>query len=165
MEDSPRKQWVNGLLKTLKSIRIPKKLIRILVHGLLIVITLAVVQILLDTYQNNFMLFLPPIGFALFLVTSSALQPIIIGVINVIIVCRFYNAEHCQIGFWLNGLFLLLVFSTINLLMLTVYHVPLTTQVAIAEAIALSIPFGYLGKISNTTWKKQATNSSQNEKN
>jgi hypothetical protein len=71
---------------------------------------------LLDNYQNNFMVFLSPIGFGFFLVFSYIIQPIIVGALNVIILSRLYNTEGFQTSFWLNGLFLLLTFSTINLL-------------------------------------------------
>jgi hypothetical protein len=104
------------------------------------------------------MLYLPPIGFALFLITSYVIQPLIIGITNVLVLCRLNNYERCQIGFWLNGLFLVLTFSTINLLLLIVWNVAFTTTVAIAEVVLLSIPFGFLGKFSNRGRAKQITN-------
>ena len=48
------------------------------------------------------------------------IQPIILGVLNIIAIHRLYNCQGWQIGFWLNGLFLLLFFTTINLLIQTV---------------------------------------------
>ena len=99
---------------------------------------------LLDNYQNNFMVFLPPIGFGFFLVISYIIQPIIVGALNVIILSRLYNTEGFQTSFWLNGLFLLLTFSTINLLIQTVWSVPFSLPLAIIEIITLSAPFGYL---------------------
>lgn len=113
---------------------------------------------LLDNYQNNFMVFLPPIGFGFFLVISYIIQPIIVGALNVIILSRLYNTEGFQTSFWLNGLFLLLTFSTINLLIQTVRSVPFSLPLAIIEAITLSVPFGYLGKFSNRGWKKHQSN-------
>ena len=143
------------MLKTLRTIKIPKRISQVLVHGIIIVLALVIIQLLLDAYQNGFMLYLPPIGFALFLVVSYVIQPIIVGVVNVIILSRLYHTEGCQIGFWLNGLFLLLMFSTINLLLLTVWNVPFSILVAVIEIIAFSIPFGYLGRFSNQGWKRQ----------
>ena len=116
---------------------------------------------LLDNYQNNFMVFLPPIGFGFFLVFSYVIQPIIVGAINVVILSRLYNTEGFQTSFWLNGLFLLLTFSTINLLIQTVWSVPFSLPLAIIEAITLSAPFGYLGKFSNRGWKKHQSNQQQ----
>ncbi len=70
---SRKKQWVNGLPKTL---RLSKQ---IFIHGLTITVTLALTQLLLDVFQNSFLLYLPPIGFALFLFVSYGIQPIILG--------------------------------------------------------------------------------------
>lgn len=127
----------------------PKLSKSILIHGLLIVVPLVVIQILLDVFQNGFLLYMPPIGFALFLLTMLGIQPIIIGVLNIIVLHRLYNCEGWQIGFWLNGFFLLLFFSTINLLIQTIVGVPFSFGVGIIEILLLSYPFGYLGKFSN----------------
>jgi hypothetical protein len=43
----------------------------------------------------------------------------------------------------------MLAFSTINLLLQTVAHVPFSVYVAIPELLLLPYPFGYLGKFSN----------------
>jgi hypothetical protein len=94
-------------------------------------------------------MYMPPIGFAIFLVTMFAIQPIILGVLNIIVLHRLYNCEGWQIGFWLNGFFLLLFFSTINLLIQTTAGVPFSLGVGIVEVFLLSYPFGYLGKFSN----------------
>jgi hypothetical protein len=98
---------------------------------------------------------MPPIGFALFLVTMFAVQPIILGVLNIIVLHRLYNCEGWQIGFWLNGFFLLIFFSTINLLIQTIAGVPFSLGVGIVEAFLLSYPFGYLGKFSNRGYKSR----------
>jgi len=127
----------------------PKLSKSILIHGLLIVVPLVVIQMLLDVFQNGFLLYMPPIGFALFLLTMLGIQPIIIGVLNIIVLHRLYNCEGWQIGFWLNGFFLLLFFSTINLLIQTIVGVPFSFGVGIIEILLLSYPFGYLGKFSN----------------
>jgi len=131
------------LLKTLK----PSK--QIFKHGLAIVIPLVVIQLLLDVFQNGFLLYMPPIGFALYLVIMLGIQPIILGVLNIIVLHRFYDCEGWQIGFWLNGIFLLLIFSTINLLIQTIIGVPFSLAVGVVEIFLLPYPFGYLGKFSN----------------
>ena len=99
------------MLKTLKP---PKPVI---IHGLILVATLIIIQVLLDVFENSFLLFMPPIGFALFLFTQYGIQAIAIGTLNIIILQRLYKSEDWQIGFWLNGLFLLLTFSTITLIL------------------------------------------------
>ena len=119
------------------------------IHGLAIMISLVTIQLLLDAFQNGFLLFMPPIGFALFLVTMFAIQPLILGVLNIIVLHRLYVCEGWQIGFWLNGIFLLIVFSTINLLIQTIAGISFSMGVGVVEIILLSYPFGYLGKFSN----------------
>ncbi|MDX1813277.1 MAG: hypothetical protein R3319_00640 [Candidatus Bathyarchaeia archaeon] len=121
----------------------------VFIHGLALVITLVVIQLLLDAFQNSFLLFMPPIGFAILLFIMYGIQPVIIGVLNITALHRLYNCEGWQIGFWLNGFFLLLIFSTINLLIQTIAGVPFSIILGIPEIFLLSYPFGYLGKFSN----------------
>jgi hypothetical protein len=131
------------LLKTLKLSK------QIIIHGLIIIISLVTIQLLLDACQNAFLLYMPPIGFALLLVTMFMVQPIILGALNIIVLHRLYNCEGWQIGFWLNGFFLLIFFSTINLLIQTIAGVSFSLGVGIVEVFLLAYPFGYLGKFSN----------------
>jgi hypothetical protein len=134
---------VSGLRRT------PKLSKQVFIHGLAIVIPLVVIQLLLDAFQNSFLLYMPPIGFAFFLLTTYGIQPIIVGVLNIVVLHRLYNCEGWQIGFWLNGFFLLLIFSTLNLLIQTMAGVPFSIAIGILEILLLSYPFGYLGKFSN----------------
>jgi len=127
---------------------------QIFIHGLTILISLVIIQLMLDVYQNSLLLYMPPIGFALFLLTSYGIQPIIVGVLNIILMHRLYDCEGWQIGFWLNGFFLLIVFSTINLLLQIMAGLPFSLGVGIVEILLLSYPFGYLGKFSNRGCKK-----------
>jgi hypothetical protein len=122
---------------------------QVFIHGLAIIIALVTIQLLLDVFQNAFLLYMPPIGFALLLVTMFAIQPIILGVLNIILLHRLYNCEGWQIGFWLNGFFLLIFFLSINLLIQTIAGVSFSLAVGIVEVFLLSYPFGYLGKFSN----------------
>jgi hypothetical protein len=118
------------------------------IHGLAITIALVVAQLLLDAFQNSFLLFMPPLGFAFFLFTTYGIQPIIIGVLNIVMLHRLCNCEGWQIGFWLNGLFLTLAFSTITLLLQTITGLPFFA-IAAVEILILPYPFGILGKFSN----------------
>jgi hypothetical protein len=147
-EDSQKKQWVNGLLKTLK----PAK--PVFIHGLMIVLALVFIQLLLDGFQNSFLLFMPPLGFAFFLLIQYGIQPIAVGALNIAILHRLYNCEGWQTGFWLNGLFLLLTFSTINLILQTITSLPFSPYIALVDIFILSYPFGHLGKFSNRVRKK-----------
>jgi hypothetical protein len=138
----------------------PKLSKQILIHGLAIIISLVVIQLLLDAFQDSFLLYMPPIGFALFLLTTYGIQPIILGVLNIAVIHRLYDCEGLQIGFWLNGFFLLLIFSTLNLVIQTMAGVPFSIVLGILEILLLSYPFGYLGKFSNRgceTSPEQAT--------
>src|SRR4030043_425781 len=127
---------------------------QIFIHGLTILIPLVIIQLMFDAYQNSLLLYMPPIGFALFLLTSYGIQPIIVGVLNIILMHRLYDCEGWQIGFWLNGFFLLIVFSTINLLLQIMAGLSFSLGVGIVEILLLSYPFGYLGKFSNRGCKK-----------
>jgi len=141
---------VNGLPRTLKLSK------QVFIHGLVIIIALVTIQLLLDAFQNAFLLYMPPIGFALFLLTIFAVQPIILGVLNIIVLHRLYNCEGWEIGFWLNGFFLLIFFSTINLLLQTTAGVPFSLWVGIVEVFLLAYPFGHLGKFSNRGCKSKS---------
>lgn len=147
-EGSRKKRWVNGLLKMLKPVK------QTFIHGLIIVLTLVFIQLLLDGLQNSFLLYMPPLGFAFFLLIQYGIQPIVVGVLNVVILHRLYNCEGWQTGFWLNGLFLLLAFSTITLILQTVTSLPFSPYIALVDIFILSYPFGYLGKFSNRGRKK-----------
>jgi hypothetical protein len=127
----------------------PKPYKQVLIHGLAVIIPLVVIQLLLDAFQDSFLLYKPPIGFALLLFTMYGIQPIILGVLNIVFLHRLYDCEGWQIGFWLNGFFLLVIFSTINLLIQTMAGMPFSFVLGILEILLLSYPFGYLGKFSN----------------
>ncbi len=122
---------------------------KVFIHGLIIMTILVTVQLLLDTTQNTFLLYMPPIGLALYLVTMFLIQPIILGVINIIVIHRLYDCEGWQIGFWLNGFFLLIIFSTMNLLLEITLGLTFSLAIGVIEVLLLAYPFGYLGKFSN----------------
>jgi hypothetical protein len=128
--------------------------IRILIHGLLIVIALIAAQLLLNNAREGFMLFLPPLGFAFHMMVSYIIQPLIIGVLNIIIIHQLYKVKGWQVGFWLNGLFLLLAFSTINLILQLVLVLPFSPHIVLIDIFVLSFPFGIVAKFSNGGWKK-----------
>ncbi len=129
--------------------KMPKPSKQILIHGLAVIIPLVVIQLLLDAFQDSFLLYKPPIGFALLLFTMYGIQPIILGVLNIVVIHRLYVCEGWQIGLWLNGFFLLLIFSTINLIIQTMAGAPFSIVLGMLEILLLSYPFGYLGKFSN----------------
>ncbi|MBN1358289.1 hypothetical protein JW988_05920 [Candidatus Bathyarchaeota archaeon] len=123
------------------------------IHGLAITIALVVAQLLLDVFQISLLLFMPPIGFAFFLFISYGILPIMMGVLNIVLLHRFYNYDGWEIGFWLNGLFLTLTFSAISILLQTITGLPFFA-IAVVEILILPYPFGILGKFSNRGQKK-----------
>jgi hypothetical protein len=126
---------------------------QIFTHGLIIVVALFAIQAIMDATRSYFLLFMPPVGFALFLAIMYGIQPVMLGVLNIVVLHRFYNCEGWEIGFWLNGIFLLLVFSTLNLVLVTIAGAPFLL-VGVLEIFLLSYPFGYLAKFSNRGCKK-----------
>ena len=99
------------------------------------------------------MSYMPPIGFALLLFTSYLVQPLLLGVLNIFIINTLYGTKGWQVGFWLNGIFLLLAFSTVNILLQTVLNLSFTS-IAIVDVVLLAFPFGCIARFSNGGWKK-----------
>jgi hypothetical protein len=146
-------------------LRIRKMLSKpVLVHGAIIVIALAIIQLILDASQNSFLLFMPPLGFAFFMITQFLIQPIIIGALNIVLLHRLYGCEGWQTGFWLNGIFLLLAFSTLTVIFQTIFGLAATPYILLAEVLLLPVPFGYLGKFSNRGNQPAAPPQSSNAK-
>ena len=135
----------------LKTLKLSKP---VFIHGLILVATLIIIQLLLDAFEKSFLLYMPPIGFAFFLFTQYGIQAIIVGTLNVIILQWLYKMEDWQTGFWFNGLFLLLAFSTITLILQTITGLPFAPYIALIAILILPYPFGYLGKFSNRGRKK-----------
>ncbi len=130
------------------------RLMRLIIHGLLIVCSLIILQTVLDSAKDGFMMFLPPLGFAFFYITTYLVGPLIIGAVNIIIIHRLNKLKGWQVGFWLNGLFLMLVFSTTNLVLQTMLNLPFAPYIALIDLFLLSLPFGIVARYSNGGWKK-----------
>ena len=99
------------------------------------------------------MVYMPPIGLAFFLAAEFFAQPLIIGVVNIALINGLYHTKGWQVGFWLNGIFLLLVFATLNMVLQTTFSLPFLPTVAVIDLL-LSIPFGAIARFSNGGWKK-----------
>jgi hypothetical protein len=130
-----------------------RKLLGIAVQGLIIVAVLVECQSLLNENNGWYMSYLPPIGFAFFIAISFLIQPILIGVLNVLIINKMCKCKGWQVNFWLNGIFLLLIFMTANLMLQTVLELNFF-YVATVDFVALSFPFGFIARYSNGGWKK-----------
>ena len=140
----------NRIFNRLRNLRLVEKL---LIQGLILAIVLIIIQASLDNARQSFMSYMPPLGFAFLMFTTYLIQPIMIGVLNIAVINMLYKTKGWQVGFWLNGIFLLLTFSTINLVMQTALSLPFA-YTALIDIIVLSFPFGCIARFSNGGWKK-----------
>ena len=140
----------NAVFNHFRNLRLIEKL---LIQGVIVAIILVVFQVLLNNVRDSFMSYLPPLGLAFFFAIEYLIQPIILGSINIVLINSLYKTKGWQVGFWLNGLFLLLTFSTINLVLQTTFSLPFLPTAAIID-ILLSFPFGCIAKFSNGGWTK-----------
>ena len=140
----------NKIFNHLKNLRLIEKL---LIQGFIIAVILIIIQIWLANLRESFMVYMPPLGFAFLEAITYFVQPLIIGVLNIIIINSLNKTKGWQVGFWLNGIFLLLAFSTLNLLLQTTFSLPFWPGIAIIDLL-LSLPFGCIARFSNGGWKK-----------
>jgi hypothetical protein len=140
----------NRVFNHLRNLRLIEKL---LIQGLILAIVLILVQMQLDDARQSFMSYMPPIGISLLVFTTYFVQPILVGVLNIFIINTLYKTKGWQVGFWLNGIFLLLTFSTVNLVLQTTLNLSFTS-VAVIDIVLLAVPFGCIARFSNGGWKK-----------
>ena len=140
----------NRVIIHLRNLRVVEKL---LFQGLAVTIVLIVIKELLIGEKEIFMVYLPPLGFAFYLAIEFFAQPIIVGALNIALINNLYHTKGWQVGFWLNGIFLFLFFSTLNLVLQTSFNLPFLPTVAIIDLL-LAIPFGAIARFSNGGWKK-----------
>ena len=126
---------------------------KLLIQGLILAIALSVVQMYLDGARNAYMVYMPPLGFALLVFVTYIVQPIMIGILNIFIINTLFKTKGWQVEFWLNGIFLLLAFSSINLVLQTQFNLSFTST-ALIDIIVLALPFGCIARFSNGGWKK-----------
>jgi hypothetical protein len=127
---------------------------KLFIQGLIIALILIIIQFSIDNARSSLMSYMPPIGFIFLMSITYGIQPLIIGVLNIIIINTLFKTKGWQVGFWLNGIFLLLIFTTVNLLLETVWRLPFTPSVALIDVFLLSLPFGCIARFSNGGWKK-----------
>ena len=139
-----------NFFRSLQSLRLIGKL---LIQGFILAIILTIIQLSLEGARDSFMFYMPPLGFFFLMFTTYLIQPIIIGVINIFIINVLYGTRGWQVGFWLNGIFLLLLFSTINAVLQTTLGLPFI-YVAAIDIVVLAFPFGCIARFSNGGWKK-----------
>jgi hypothetical protein len=140
----------NKIVSHLRNMRLIEKL---LLQGIILAAILVVFRAWLDSSEQSFMSYMPPLGFAFLMAITYFAQPIIIGVINIALINVLHKTKGWQVGFWLNGVFLLLAFSTINLVLQTTFALQFLPLIAIIDLL-LALPFGCIARFSNGGWKK-----------
>ena len=160
--DPRNKRYVIGLQKMLtesrvfndlRNLRLVEKL---LIQGLILTVVLIVVQTQLDNDRQYLMSYMPPIGFALLIFTTYLVQPLFLGVWNILIINTLFKTEGWQVGFLLNGIFLLLRFSTLNLVMQTALNLSFTCT-AIIGVVVFEIPLGFIARLTTGDGKSLLT--------
>ncbi len=141
---------LNKLCNRLRSLRLIEKL---LLQGLTLAIILIAIQLALEGARDSFMTYMPPLGFFFLMFTTYLIQPIIVGVLNIFIINVLFGTKGWQVGFWLNGIFLLLTFMTMNAVLQTALGLSFTV-VAVIDVVVLAFPFGCIARFSNGGWKK-----------
>ena len=134
----------------LKNMRLWEKL---LVQGLVTVIVLVVFQAWLYSVQTGFLSYMPPFGFAFFLAISYFAQPLVLGAVTIALINTLHKTRGWQVGIWLNGLLLVLAFSTLNLVLQVTFNLAFLPTIAVIDLL-LSFPFGCLARFSNGGWNK-----------
>ncbi len=81
---------------------------KLFIQGFIVTIVLIIIQVWLNDAKDGFTAYMPPIGYALLIAVTYFAQPLIIGVLNIVIINGLYKTKGWQVGFWLNGIFLLL---------------------------------------------------------
>lgn len=140
----------NTVLNHFRKMRLIEKL---LIQGLIVVSILIVIQAWLSSAQGSFMNYLPPIGFAILLTLTYFVQPLIVGATNIALINSMHKTRGWQVGIWLNGIFLLLAFTTLNLVLKITFSLPFLPTIAVIDLL-LSFPFGCLARFSNGGWNK-----------
>ena len=140
----------NKVFNHFRNLRLIEKLF---IQGLTVVIILIVIQAWLNGVQSSLMNYLPPIGLALLLVITYLVQPLILGATNIALINSLHKTRGWQVGIWLNGIFLLLTFATLNLILRITFSLPFLPDVAIIDLL-LSFPFGCIARFSNGGWTK-----------
>ncbi len=126
---------------------------KLFIQGLILTIVLIIMQLWISDVTADFIAYTPPIGFAFLIAVTYFVQPLILGVLNIVIINVMYKVKGWQVGFWLNGVFLLLTFSTLNLVLQLVFQLQFWPYIALIDLL-LSLPFGCIARFSNGGWKK-----------
>jgi len=127
--------------------------VKLLFEGLILSTIMVGFQSWFEGQLEGFMLYMPPIGLAIFVVLMFVVEPIALGAVNIVLINVLFGTRGWQVTFWLNGIFLMLVFLTANIMLRTVFGWPSSIVMAF-DMVLLSLPLGCLARFSNGGWKK-----------
>jgi hypothetical protein len=148
---------VNGLqqtvTKTAKRLQSLPLVVKLLLEGLILSTIMVVLQVWFEGQLGGFMLYMPPIGLVIYAVLMFVVEPIALGAVNIVLINVLFDTKGWQVTFWLNGIFLLLIFITVNIILRTVFGWPASIVMAF-DVVLLSLPLGCLARFSNGGWKK-----------
>lgn len=142
---------LTDILIRLRNLRL---IVKLLLQGVFLVTVLVVIQAWVENSTKGFLSYLAPLGLVFLLSITFLIVPIFIGALNVLLIHALYNLKGWQVGFWLNGIFLLIVFSTINTVLQTSLKLPFLPYIAAIDFAVLSFPLGCIARFSNGGWKK-----------
>jgi hypothetical protein len=148
---------VNGLqqtvTKTAMRLQSLPLVVKLLLQGVILSTIMAMLQLWFEGQLGGFMLYMPPIGLVIFVVLMFVVEPIALGAVNIVLINVMFDTKGWQVTFWLNGIFLLLIFTMVNIMLRTVFGWP-TTLIMAFDVVLLSPPLGCLARFSNGGWKK-----------
>jgi hypothetical protein len=148
---------VNGLQQTVtklaQRIQSIPLLVKLFAQGLMLSIILVAVQSQLEVARPGFMTYMPPLGMVFYFVVNFLIEPIALGAVNIALINVLFGTRGWQVGFWLNGIFLLLIFMTLQVVLETAFGLSFT-YIAVFDVVVMSFPFGCIARFSNGGWKK-----------
>jgi hypothetical protein len=139
--------------KTAKRLQSLPLVVKLLLQGVILSTIMAMLQLWFEGQLGGFMLYMPPIGLVIFVVLMFVVEPIALGAVNIVLINVMFDTKGWQVTFWLNGIFLLLIFTMVNIMLRTVFGWP-TTLIMAFDVVLLSLPLGCLARFSNGGWKK-----------
>ncbi len=139
--------------KTAQRLQSLPLVVKLLLEGLILSTIMVWFQFWFEGQLEGFMLYMPPIGLVIFGVLVFVVEPIALGAVNIVLINVLFGTRGWQVTFWLNGVFLLLVFTTINIMLRTVFGWSFAVVAAVDFAL-LTLPIGCLARFSNGGWKK-----------
>lgn len=128
-------------------------IVKLLVEGLILSIIMIALQVYFEGQLTGFMVYMPPIGLVIFAVLMFVVEPIALGAVNIVLINVLFGTKGWQVTFWLNGIFLFLVFTAVNVMLKTVFGWSFGV-VAAVDVVLLAFPMGCLARFSNGGWKK-----------